>query len=528
MMRSMFAGVSGTRAHQVRMDVIGNNIANVNTVGYKYGRATFQDMLSQTVRGSMAPTENRGGVDPMQVGLGTMLRSIDIVFTPGNLESTGKLTDMAIQGNGFFVVRDSAGGLMFTRDGAFKIDAKGNLVHPSTGYHVQGWKAAASDKIDRSLPIESIDIPLGTSMSAKATDDVWFVGNLEAGSPTGTQHSTSVPVYDSQGLQHTVKMEFTKTANTNEWTWKATSGDSSSEVGSGVVKFKSDGAVSRLYRPTGNVSLAGDLDAASPPGGTFAISVYDSHGVQHDLMVEISHDTDHTWKWEVKFGDPPASVDSGSVEFDATTGAPILPSEFQIPTISIGSEATIDFTLNLSGLQEVSTGSSVSAQQDGIPVSSILFDPGTGASLLGIKPDFASITQVGDESSVSWSTQSGYPAGSLETFNIDDRGTITGVYSNGQYKVLGQMVLASFANSEGLMRQSNNMYAETTNSGAPQLGEATKGGRGSVLGTTLEMSNVDLAREFTDMIVTQRGFQANSRVITAADEMLQELLALKR
>lgn len=417
MMRSMFAGVSGTRAHQVRMDVIGNNIANVNTVGYKYGRATFQDMLSQTMRGSMAPTDSRGGVDPMQVGLGTMLRSIDIVFTPGNLESTGKLTDMAIQGNGFFVVRDSAGGLLFTRDGAFKIDAKGNLTHPSTGYQVQGWKADDVGAIDRAKPIEAIDVPLGTSMSAQATGKVSFVGNLDNSvtahglpgpSPWPADYSTSVPIFDSQGTQHTLTLEYRKTA-ANEWTWTAVFG--STPVGNGTLKFKT----------------SGQFDSVDP--------------------------------------DPP--------------------------------------TIN-------------------IP------DPGTGAAPLSIAPDFGAITQVGDESSVSWSTQNGYPAGSLETFNIDDRGVITGVYSNGQYKVLGQMVLASFANSEGLMRQSNNMYAETTNSGAPQLGEATKGGRGSVLGTTLEMSNVDLAREFTDMIVTQRGFQANSRVITAADEMLQELLALKR
>ena len=417
MMRSMFAGVSGTRAHQVRMDVIGNNIANVNTVGYKYGRATFQDMLSQTVRGSMAPTDNRGGVDPMQVGLGVMLRSIDIVFTPGNLESTGKTTDMAIQGNGFFVVRDSSGGLLFTRDGAFKIDAKGNLVHPSTGYHVQGWKADDVGDIDRAKPIEAIDVPLGTSMSAQATSKVSFVGNLDnsvtahglpGSSPWPADYSTSVPVHDSQGTQHTLVMEYRKTDD-NEWQWTAVFG--STTVGSGMIAFKTNG------------------------------------------------------------------------QFDSVVPDP--------PTISI-------------------------------------LDPGTGAASMTITPDFSAITQVGDESSVSWSTQNGYPAGSLETFNIDDRGIITGVYSNGQYKTLGQMVLASFANSEGLMRQSNNMYAETTNSGSPQLGEATKGGRGAVLGTTLEMSNVDLAREFTDMIVTQRGFQANSRVITAADEMLQELLALKR
>jgi len=505
------------------MDVIGNNIANVNTVGYKYGRATFQDMLSQTLRGSMAPTENRGGVDPMQVGLGTMLRSIDIVFTPGNLESTGKLTDMAIQGNGFFVVRDSAGGLLFTRDGAFKIDAKGNLVHPSTGYQIQGWKADSGGKIDRSLPIEAIAIPLGTSMSAQPTQNVSFVGNLQSGSAAGDKYATSVPVYDSQGLQHTVTVEFTKTGSMNEWEWETTSGTPPSRVGHGVVLFDVNGAVTRLYRPTGNASFDGTLDSASPVGASYSMdpmTVYDSNGQPHSLVVTFTKSGADQWGWATVL-DGGTSTPGGPIQFDASGNV-----------ISGGTGAAVidpDTTVTLGfGSMTHAAGSSVTGTQDGIPVGAISFNPGTGAAPLSITPDFDAITQVGDESSVSWSTQNGYPAGSLETFNIDDRGIITGVYSNGQYKVLGQMVLASFANSEGLMRQSNNMYAETTNSGAPQLGEATKGGRGAVLGTTLEMSNVDLAREFTDMIVTQRGFQANSRVITAADEMLQELLALKR
>ncbi len=521
MMRSMFAGVSGTRAHQVRMDVIGNNIANVNTVGYKYCRATFQDMLSQTLRGSIAPTGNRGGVDPMQVGLGVMLRSIDIVFTPGNLESTGKLTDMAIQGNGFFVVRDSAGSLLFTRDGAFKIDAVGNLVHPSTGYQVQGWKADAAGEIDRSLPIEAMAIPLGTSMSAQATSSMSFVGNLQSGSAVGDKYATSVPVYDSQGLQHTVTMEFTKTTDMNEWEWEAVSGTPPSPVGHGVVLFDVNGTVSRLYRPTGNASFTGNLDPTSSPHSMSPMTVYDSQGQPHSLVVTFTETATNEWDWATAL-DGGAPTSGSSIEFDAS-GAMISGGT---GTVSID-PATI-VTMDFGSLTQATGATMVTSAQDGIPVGAISFNPGTGAAQLNITPDFSAITQVGDESSVSWSTQNGYPAGSLETFNIDDHGIITGVYSNGQYKTLGQMVLASFANSEGLIRQSNNMYAETTNSGAPQLGEATKGGRGAVLGTTLEMSNVDLAREFTDMIVTQRGFQANSRVITAADEMLQELLALKR
>ncbi|MDD2201766.1 MAG: flagellar hook protein FlgE [Firmicutes bacterium] len=523
MMRSMFAGVSGTRAHQLRMDVIGNNIANVNTVGYKYGRATFQDMLSQTIRGSMAPTGTRGGVDPMQVGLGVATRSIDIVFTPGNLEYTGRLTDMAIRGNGLFVVRDSGGALQFTRDGAFNIDAEGSLTHPSTGFLVQGWMADASGVIDRSKEIDGLTIPLGTSMSAKATDRITFVGNLQAGSAAGESHTTSVPVYDSQGLQHTVAVEFVKTGADNEWEWTATG--PSGPAGSGIVKFDANGAVSRLYRPTSMAGFSGNLDSGAAVDTTItkSVQVYDSQGQQRSLVVKYTKTSANEWSWEATLDGESESVGSGILEFDGETGMIIGGSTGQV---EIDSETSV--SLSFSDIRQSGNPSSVTGEQDGIPVGSISILPGTGAAPINITPNFKSITQVGDASSVNWSTQDGYAAGTMETFNIDDNGVITGVYSNGQYKIIGQMALASFANAEGLARQANNMFAATTNSGSPQIGAAAAGGRGSVMGTTLEMSNVDLAREFTDMIITQRGFQANSRVITAADEMLQELLALKR
>lgn len=409
MMRSMFSGVSGTRAHQLRMDVIGNNIANVNTVGFKYGRATFQDVLSQTLKGASAPRGNQGGIDPMQVGLGVTTRSIDTVFTPGSIEFTGRPTDMALQGNGFFVTRDGAGALYFCRDGAFKTDGSGQLTHPSTGNIVQGWVADANGNIDRTQELSAIAIPLGTSMNAASTSVINFVGNLSAAADVGAVHSTSVPVFDSLGVQHVITLTYEKTGS-NTWSWEADFGGDS--VGSGVIEFTDGGKVA-----------------------------------------EVTSDDDPDW---------------------------------------------------------------------------ISFDPGTGGAIMSIRPDLESLTQYGGTTLVSWNSQDGFAAGSLETFNIDDHGIITGVYSNGQYQVLGQMALALFANPEGLTRAANNMFAETTNSGTAQIGEAGTGGRGAVKGTSLEMSNVDLAREFTDMIVTQRGFQANSRVITAADEMLQELLALKR
>lgn len=412
MMRSMFAAVSGIRNHQTRMDVIGNNIANVNTVGFKYGRVTFQEALTQTIRGASAPTsDGRSGQNPMQVGLGSMLRGIDTVFTQGNPEYTGKLTDMAIQGAGFFVVSNGID-MLFSRDGAFEIGADGSLINPATGYRLQGWMADSSGRIDTSKPVGDIKLLLGQTMTAKATDTIVYRGNLNAteavwdpATGTGGYANASTMIYDSLGVSHDVVITFTKNS-ANTWDWSATADGVA--VGGGQVVFSSQG---KVISQTGQIS--------------------------------INH----------------------------TNGA-------DTPQI--------------------------------------------------IAPDFADMTQYGQESSVDDADQNGFSAGSLDTFSIDDHGVIIGVYSNGQNEILGQVVLANFSNPGGLAKMGNNLYAETPNSGSAQIGEPGKSGKGTILSATLEMSNVDLAREFTDMIITQRGFQANSRVITASDELLQDLISLKR
>ncbi|HHY47677.1 MAG TPA: flagellar hook protein FlgE [Firmicutes bacterium] len=414
MIRALFSGVSGSRAHQTRMDVIGNNISNVNTIAFKSSRVTFEDMMYQTLKGAAAPTgSGRGGINGAQVGLGTRVRSIDTFFTQGYLETTDIPTDLAIDGSGLFIVSDGSR-RFYTRDGGFRFDGNGVLVHASTGLKLQGWMADATDgRVDLTKPLEDIRIPLGAKMSARATSSVEFGGNLDSNAAAGSTFAVPFEVFDSLGNPHQLTLTLTKSPTANEWTW---------DVG------HSDPGI-----------------AVNEIGGTTI--VFDEFG-------------------------------------------------------------------------QCSSGKT----------GTITFDPGalTGAAPVNIELDFSKLTQYAAPSSVRPSFWDGYTAGELEDFTVNDTGVIVGIYSNGQHETLGQLAVANFSNPAGLTAAGANLYGTSANSGPALIGTPGSGSRGKVVCGALEMSNVDLAREFTDMIITQRGFQANSRIITTADEMLQDVLNLKR
>ncbi|HHT48653.1 MAG TPA: flagellar hook protein FlgE [Firmicutes bacterium] len=403
MMRSMFAGVSGLRNHQTRMDVIGNNIANVNTIGYKSSRVTFADTLSQTIRGATAPQNNRGGVNPQQVGLGVTLSSIDVLHTPGNPQTTGVNTDLAIQGNGFFILSDG-NEEYYTRAGNFSRDPSGRLVY-SNGLQLQGWRIMDDGSVSDTR--EGITLPSDSKIAPRATENVSITGNIHPSADPATnptEFSSNIEVVDSLGRTHLVEIEFSQNGY-NNWTWTA------------------------------------DL-----PGGPF----------------------------------------TGTLEFD--DGGRLIP----------GSPATINW------------------------------DPGGGAGILNIDLDFSQLTQYAAvQSSVAYN-QDGYEMGYMDSFRIDTSGKIIGIYSNGLTKELALIAMANFPNPAGLEKMGETMFRRTSNSGTPQYSSSGVDGCGTISPGTLEMSNVDLSQEFTDMIVTQRGFQANSRIITTSDEMLQELVNLKR
>lgn len=408
MMRSLFAGVSGLTTHQTRMDVIGNNIANVNTIGFKKSRATFQDMLSQTLRNPTAPTATRGGVNPVQVGLGVQLGSVDVIHTAGATEPTGVGTDLSIEGNGFFVMLDGDS-RYFTRAGAFTFDEDGWLSSPANGLRVAGWNADRDGNIDSSRPIEPLQVSFGETLPAQATSRVAIEGNLDARVVAGPDsvHRRTVEVIDSLGVVHQVILVFQKTRD-NAWSWEAVNGDGEL-LGSGDMSFTD----------TGNY---------------------------------IEPDT--------------------------------------VPS----------FTLQGTG----------------------------GAADMTVEMDFNLISQFGEDTDLDQRSQNGFPSGHLVEVRIDAAGILTGIFSNGLTRSLGQIALATFSNNGGLLRAGQSLFEQSRNSGLAQIGLAGTGDRGRMTPGTLEMSNVDLSEEFTSMIITQRGFQANSRIITTSDEMLQELVNLKR
>lgn len=440
MMRSMFSGVSGLRAHQTRMDVIGNNVANVNTVGFKSGRVTFQEIFSQTLKGAGAPDSatGRGGTNPMQVGLGLGVGAVDTLMTRGSLQRTDNPTDLSIEGEGFFVVKGGSGDTFrFTRAGNFGVDKLGNLVTGS-GMNVYGWQSYkrnsdGSYTFDTEQPIEAINLYSDVynknkrMIAAKATANAVFAGNLDASKPiaatppaAGDIFTVPMTVYDNLGNDYKVNVEFSKTTAT----------------------------------------AAGS-----------------------------------TWTW--------------NIPSPAGTPAPYTPTA-----------ATGTLTFDANGQL---TGGALP------PVVTFTPDVTTGTAAFNVQFDFTKLTTYSADSSAKPTNIDGYSTGNLVTFNIGSDGILTGIYSNGQQQPLGLIALAGFENPAGLQKVGDNLYIPTTNSGDFKKGlKAGSEGVGTLNPGTLEMSNVDLSKEFTDMIVTQRGFQANSRIITTSDEMLQELVNLKR
>ena len=429
MMRSLFSGVSGLKNHQTRMDVIGNNIANVNTVGFKGSRVQFQDVLNQTIQGAAAGTGTRGGTNPMQVGLGMGMASIDTMFTDGSAQPTGKQTDLAISGQGFFVLSDG-NSQVYTRAGNFDFDTGGNYLVPGSGYKVMGWQADSTGKINTSGAIANITVPVGSTMAANATTTITYANNLSA---------------------------------------------------AGAIK---------------------DAAATPPVAGATAsasITAYDSMGNAHKVNGTFTRTTPTEWEFT-----PAAQTDTNY----AVTGGPY--------TITFNSDGTYK--------------SVTSDPTDPLnPMDPIVGDlTKSGASNISIIPDFSSLTQYGNETTVQATNQNGYAAGTLDNTSIDPTGTIVGRFTNGQSKYLAKVALATFNNPSGLNKSGTSLYTKSSNSGEPQVGPSGSGGRGSFTPGALEMSNVDLAQEFSNMIITQRGFQANSKIITTTDQMLEELSNLKR
>ena len=391
MLRSLYSGISGLRSHQEMLDVTGNNIANVNTVGFKASTTVFQDTLSQMTQGAGGPQTGIGGTNPAQIGLGVQVAGVSTNFAQGSAQATGKATDLMISGDGFFVTR-LGNDTVYSRAGAFDFDANGRLVS-SDGKIVQGY-SAQNGVVNDGGALSDITLPLQAAAPATATTSATVAGNLPSDTAVNETINRDATVYDQYGTKHTLSLQYKRT--NDGWSVSASNGQGTSATG--TIAFGADGKI--------------------------------------------------------------------------TSGA----------TLAVGG-ITVDMT-QLSGFASLNTASIAS--------------------------------------------QNGHEAGSLQNYTISKDGTVMGTFSNGSSMALGRIALATFANPAGLEKTGASGYRATANSGQAQVGVPGSAGIGSLAAGTLEMSNVDLSQEFTNLIVAQRGFQANARIITTSDEVLQELTNLKR
>ncbi|WP_110588060.1 flagellar hook protein FlgE [Microbacterium suaedae] len=387
MLRSLYSGISGLRSHQTMLDVVGNNIANVNTAGFKGSSVLFQDSLSQMTGNPGIPGDEVGGRNPAQVGLGVQVAAIQTNFSPGSPQSTGRASDLMISGEGFFAVRNGDETL-YTRAGGFTFDATGKMVS-ADGSIVQGW-TAENGVVNPGQNPGDIVLPREAVAAAQQTTEATVTGNLPADAETGDELVRDITVFDADGAASVLSLTFTKT------------------------------------------------DAG----------------------------------WDVADAESGAA---GSLTFD-------------------GGEQTGALTLD------------------------------TGDTTI----DLSGVTGYAGMSTVAITDQNGAEAGTLTSYAITDDGSVVGTFSNGATETIAKIALATFENPAGLEKAGGASYRVSVNSGVAQLGEAGQGGAGGLVSGALEMSNVDLSQEFTNLIIAQRGFQASARTTTTSDQVLEELVNLKR
>ena len=586
MLKSLFSGVSGLQSHQIAMDVEANNIANVNTIGFKYSRANFSDLLAQTNQIATAPQGSLGGKNAVQVGLGATVASVTRLHSQGSIQNTDKNTDVAIQGDGFFIISPDGGNTYkYTRSGDFKFDANGNFVD-NNGFISQGWlRDEATGLVDSTAPIQNIVIPPGLTTPANASTEVVLKANLNSGS-TVSQYQPSYALdvtgafvdengnalaldiaplpedmgvlfnasgeafnlKDNQGFNITVNGVATDLTYNSAGPASATEFQTVNDLQTAVqalydtqygagnvdITVSSDGKLN-IANNSGGPITTDIVDITANPNTRFAsnfvtlngttqdtgskssqavnaathsssIDVYDSLGSKHTVRMEFrktGNTNGSEWAYTVTVPKPGSLNNSAAPNENILTGGVITFTDtgalagYNIPTI--------DYTAN--------NGSA--------PNQNINLDFGT---ING----FDGLTSFDNPSSTSGISQDGFPGGDLLGIRIDQSGTLVGSFTNGRSFGLAQIAMAKFTNNEGLTADGGNVYLQSANSGDPIIGTAATAGRGFIQSSALEASNVDLSRSLTQLIIIQRGYQANGKTITTSDQLLNTLINLKQ
>lgn len=533
MMRALYSGVSGLKTHQTKMDVIGNNIANVNTVAFKSSSTAFSDLMYQTVSGSSGATQTRGGVNAKQIGLGVTTGSTSVNITsPGSTQTTGDGWDLRITGDSFFIVNNGSQNL-FTKSGAFTIDGSGKLVTKATGYTVMGWQVDPTTQTIRKDTVSPLVVMQESNMTSppEATTEATCSGILDKYCKqvnTDDGYMMSLNFYDALGYSYTAKFAV-KTTNQDTLTYTVELADILDANNHSILQDYLDAdpanTMTNVFGEPQNIDRSYALaDGFTYTGGVFR----DADGNQ------LTYD-DANKKY----------VAAGGKEYTVTSmfGISDKQAQEEFREDRITADGKFEYTETLYGYSldykegEPNAGTFDWVGQQGSD-SVILKMSALGNQFRNINIDFSTsgcydnggVPTLGtDKGAVNGIDGTGRRLGALTGLSVQENGEIYGSYDNGTRRLLGQIAVTVFANPAGLEKLGENCYQQTLNSGEfDGIGQDITADGGKMSSGVLEMSNVDLANEFTEMITTQRGFQANSRIITTSDSLLEELVNLKR
>lgn len=573
MMRSLYSGVAGLKTHQTKMDVIGNNIANVNTVSYKSQSVTFNTLLYQTTQaasGANAQT-GLGGKNAKQIGLGSKTGAISTqIDTAGSAQTTNNPFDIMITGDSFFIVNNGTSNY-FTRDGSFYVDGAGNLCMSSTGYNVMGWQVDDATQTIRQDRVSALKIMDASKMTyeAEATTQGYISGIVDANDSNINSTAgkvISMLLYDNLGYQYSAKFTMHATDDSNQYymtledvldvngnsissTYNKNIHDLVSWGGAMNVSTKdtvSIGSQANKYDGQGTITMKD----ATAKGGPYDLNAIATAGGQNITTIPATPTADNPLTGytitaaaiaadkqagtanglyqmlQNVYGMDDDTIDSiGSMNLDIKTG------EITITQKNVQNSVLVSY--------DKGTGTFLSVNDGGTEgdTAKLTFDTATMPAFANITVDFTPSRQANNNKAATISATNGdtngnyagRKLGDMSGVTIGQDGKIYATYDNGCSRLLGQIAVANFANASGLSLEGDNLYAETQNSGAfDGVGSDITGNGGYMTTGELEMSNVDLSSEFTEMITTQRGFQANSRIITVSDTMLEELTNLKR
>ncbi len=553
---ALSAGVTGLQAHQKMLDIAGNNLANVNTTAFKSSRITFSELLSETVKRASQPTGTVGGTNPQQMGSGVGVSGISANMTQGNIVNTGNPLDMAIEGEGYFVLSDGSKNI-YTRSGTFAVDANSNLVDPSTGYIVQRIGSTGELEGFQAAGSSNISVPYDVAMAAKATSEVKVAGNLSSQAAlevaqtnvlrsnidfatTSGAVATGTTTFSELSAGTYASAEITVTGFEHDGTAIAATDIAIANDGSTTI----DGFLSSL-----NTILGNDNAVATLSNGKIVITDVESGYSRSDIKLEFANtgtaevEMPGYFEYETVGGDEVKNVNINI--FDSQGGAHVMSGAMvrtdvantwdMILTSVTGDVSEITFdNRRIDGITfDASDGSFAGISGGDAAEFAIKFANDTANEQaitvsMGTVGQMDGLTQFAGDSTAVAREQDGYQAGRLSSVSVNNEGILIGTFSNGVKKNIATLQVALFQNTSGLEAVGGGYYVPSANSGEATATQALTGGAGTIHGSALEKSNVDVASEFVNMIQAQNGFQANARTITVANDILRELTNLIR